>query len=338
MNVHAFLTKIVANHNLTRTESQELLELVINGKVISSQLGSLLTALHIKGETPEEILGFISVLLKYMLPVKMQGTVIDTCGTGGDGSGTFNISTAVALVVAGSGVKVAKHGNRAASSQSGSADVLEALGVNINLTQRQAEELLEKIGITFLFAPLFHPALKAVGQIRRKLRIPTIFNYLGPFANPARVKRQLIGVPTIEMAQKLARVATHLNYEYALIVTSEDGLDEISLAGKTHYFEIKGRQITEGEIDSTYLGFAQVSKKALKGGDAKRNGAIIRNVLQGKKGPQRDAVVMNAGAAFYIAGKVKDISDGVTLAQKTIDSGKSYSLLQIFISESRRYI
>lgn len=318
-----FLNKLINKQDLSIVESKLLMEVMLEGKLLPSQLGAILTALRMKGETVDEILGFIKVMRKHMLKVITDGVVIDTCGTGGDGKGTFNISTAAAFVVAGAGVPVAKHGNRNASSLCGSADVLEALGVNINLTPKQAENMLAKTSFTFLYAPLFHPALKQVGPVRRELKIRTVFNFLGPFVSPALVKRQIIGVPSIKLAEKLANVAVNLNYEHLLLFSSEDGLDEISLAGFTHIFEVKGREVKEMMLNPKDYGFGKVPIKEIAGGDAKTNAEIIKNILNGQDGSKRDTVIINCAAAFLVAGKVKEFQKGIDLAKNSIDNGSA---------------
>lgn len=307
------------------------MEELFGGSLSPVQIGAVLTALRMKGETVEEILGFISVMRKHMVRIKTKGLVIDTCGTGGDGVGTFNISTAVAFVVAGMGIRVAKHGNRSASSLCGSADVLEALGVNINLTPKQAESLLRKTNFTFLFAPLYHPAMKQVATIRRELGIMTVFNFLGPFVSPAQVKRQIIGVPDINTAEKMAEVAKKLDYEHLLIVTSLDGLDEISISDKTRVFEIKNRSIRRYFLNPGDFGI-NGKKKDLLGGKRERNAQIIREIFDGKKGAKRDAVLINSAAGFYVAGEAKDLKEGLRMAVDSVDSGKAKKTLMEVIS------
>ena len=267
-----------------------------------------------------------------MQKIKVSGLVIDTCGTGGDGKGTFNISTATALVVAGAGVKVAKHGNRSASSFCGSADVLEELGVNIQMTPRQAEDCLQKVGITFLFAPLFHPAMKHVAGVRKELGIRTVFNFLGPFVNPARVRRQIVGVSDRNIAEKLMEVAKYLDYEHLLIVISDDGLDEISISNKTRIFEIKNNRVRKFTMMPENFGIKRASIETIKGRDAKINAKIIERILEGEKGPKRDVVILNSAAALYVAGKVKDINSGIKLAEESIDRGKAKKILEQLIN------
>ncbi len=326
--INLLLNKIIEKRNLTKKESMYLMEEMLQGKLTSSQTASFLTALRMKGETIEEILGFIEVMRRYMKKVITNGLVIDTCGTGGDGKGTFNISTATAFVVAGAGVKVAKHGNRNASSLCGSADVLEALGVNINLSPKQAETMLSKTNFTFLFAPLFHPAMKYVVPVRKELKIRTVFNFLGPFASPARVKRQIIGVPKIILAEKLAKVAINLNYEHIMLISSEDGMDEISLSSKTHVFHIQGKTVRREIINPENLGFKKQSLRAIKGTDAGTNAAIVKSILSGKNDARRDIVILNSAAALVVSGIVQTLEDGIEIASHSIDSGRAKEVLQ----------
>lgn len=334
-SITQFLNKLLDKENLNLQEAQTLMEEVLKGNLTPSQIAAILVALRMKGETVDEILGFIKVMREHMVKIKTKGLVMDTCGTGGDGSGTFNISTATAFVVAGAGVKVAKHGNRAASSLCGSADVLEALGVGINLSPKQAEEMLEKTGFTFLFAPLYHPGMKYVALVRKELKIRTVFNFLGPFVSPAEVKRQIIGVPNIKLAEKLTQIATKLNYEHLMIVASCDGLDEISLSAPTFVFEIKRRKIQESKINPKDYGFKKYDKDDLKGGDAKTNGEIIKSILNGKSGAEKDIVILNSAAALLVAGKVKEFQKGIELAKNSIDNGNAQKVLEQAIEYSK---
>lgn len=328
MDIKKIISKLIEKKNLTISEAEALMEEMVNAEVSHPQIASVLTSLRKKGESVKEILGFINVMRRYMIKVNVPRGVIDTCGTGGDGKNTFNISTAVAFVVAGCGVAVAKHGNRSASSQCGSADVLEELGININLSPGQAEKRLEETNFVFLFAPLYHPAMKHVGPVRKELGIRTIFNFLGPFLNPASVKKQIIGVPNKNIAKKLARVATCLGYEHLLIVTSEDGLDEISTIGKTFGYQIKGKQIQEILINPQDFGIVHAEKHKLAGGTVSENKKIILDILRGKKDAKRDIVVLNSAFALHISGKAKTVGEGIKMAQISIDGGKAMSVLE----------
>ena len=330
--IKQLLNKLIEKKDLTIEESEKLMEEMLRGNLTNALMASVLTALRMKGESVEEMLGFINVMRKYMQKIKVSGLVIDTCGTGGDGKGTFNISTATALVVAGAGVKVAKHGNRSASSLCGSADVLEELGVNIQMMHKQAEDCLQKVGITFLFAPLFHPAMKHVAGVRKELGIRTVFNFLGPFVNPARVRRQIVGVSDRNIAEKLMEVAKYLDYEHLLIVISDDGLDEISISNKTRIFEIKNNRVRKFTMMPENFGIKRASIETIKGRDAKINAKIIERILEGEKGPKRDVVILNSAAALYVAGKVKDINSGIKLAEESIDRGKAKKILEQLIN------
>lgn len=337
MDTKIILNKLISGNNLSQKEAGFLLEAVIAQKLNMSQATALLVALRTKGETVDEILGFIKTMRKHM--VKMTAPLaIDIVGTGGDGSGTFNISTASSFVVAGLGVPVAKHGNRAASSKCGSADVLDALGVNINLTSIQAEEVFKKIGFVFLFAPLYHPAMKQIGPVRKELGFRTIFNFLGPFLNPARTTKQILGVPEPVIAGKLAQVALRLNFKQLLLVLSEDGMDELTTTAKTLVFEIKGKVLRSYKISPEQFGFKRVTKKDLAGEGPEQNAELVKNILNGQKGPQRDIVLLNSAAAFYLYGKAKNIREGIKLAEQSIDQGFAAKKLEALIKESKKYV
>jgi len=330
------LNKLISKQNLTTEETQLFLNDVIKGVATPAQIGAILIALRMKGETPVEIVGFIKAMRENMIHVNASNA-IDVCGTGGDSSGTFNISTAVAFVVAGAGVKVAKHGNRAASSKCGSADVLEGLGVNLQLSPQQAEEVFNKAGMVFLFAPNFHPSMKNVIAVRKELKVRTVFNYLGPFANPASVEKQLIGVPNVEIAEKLAEVGKTLAYKHLLIVTSEDGLDELSISSKTILFEVKDHSVKQSTIDPVNYGLQKVPNEEVLGGSAQQNASFIREILQGKKSSKRDIVIFNSAFAIYVAGVVSDIKEGIELAEKSIDNGKAKLVLENLVKETQKY-
>lgn len=336
MDTKILLNKLIDGKSLSQKEAVFLLEEMIAGKLMPAQSAAVLVALRAKGESIDEILGFIKTMRQHMIKINAP-KALDIVGTGGDGANTFNISTAASFVVAGGGVKVAKHGNRAASSICGSADVLEALGVNINLTSKQAATVLEKGGLVFLFAPNFHPAMKQIGPIRKELGIRTIFNFLGPFLNPAETRRQLLGVAEIDIAEKLARVALKLKFTHLMIVTSLDGMDEITTTAKTKVFEIKNGKLKTYFISSQQFGIKSSTKKDLAGGDATENAKIIQDILKGEKGPKRDILVLNSAAAFYLAGKAKDIKSGIKLAEESIDSGAAFKVLKDLIKETQKY-
>ncbi|MDO8561336.1 MAG: anthranilate phosphoribosyltransferase [bacterium] len=329
------LNKLVEKKDLTVAEARAFLNGVGNG-ISEVQAGSILTALRMKGESSSEIVGLVEEMRRKMLKIKANNA-IDIVGTGGDGSGTFNISTAAAFVAAGAGAGVAKHGNRAASSRSGSADVLESMGVNIQLTREQAEEVFQKAGMVFLSAPMFHPAMKDIVAVRKALKIRTIFNILGPFANPAGTRRQLVGVPNADIAKKMAKAATKLGYTRLLIVTSEDGMDEVSLSAKTRAYEVRGKSLRTFIIDPKKYGFKKSAKRDILGGSAEENAAILREILDGKKGARRDIVVLNAGFALVVAGLARNAREGIQRAEESIDSGKALKVLENLIKETQKF-
>ncbi len=323
--------------NLTQRESQQLIERMMSRGMSHSEMAKTLKDLAEKGETSDEIIGAISAMRKSMQTIKVPAGSVDTCGTGGDGKHTFNISTAVALVVAGAGVPVVKHGNRKASSNCGSADVLEELGVNIHLTPKQAEEVLASTGIIFLFAPLYHLAMKYVAPVRKELGIRTIFNFLGPFCNPARLSRQVIGVPNRTMLETLTHVAKALEYEYMALVTSDDGIDEISPAAITHVRIIKGPDVSSYDIDPKEYDIHHSSLDNIIGGDGEKNASIIHSILRGEKGAPRDTVLLNAAMTLVVAGKASSFNQGIELAAKSIDSGAAKNTLEALIYSSHNH-
>lgn len=333
MKTTALLEKILSGQDLTAQEAERFLGGVMDESISSVQLAALLPVLRMKGESPAEILGLIRAMRRKMITLDAPDAM-DVCGTGGDGLSTFNISTTVAFVVAGAGVTVAKHGNRAASSKSGSADVLEALGVNIDLSPESAAKVLQKTGIVFLFAQKYHPALKQVAAVRRELGIRTVFNSLGPFANPAGTKTQLIGVADPAMAEKLAQVAAKLAYKRVLIINSADGLDEAGLSAPTSVYDVSGNKVARYVINPTDYGFAQAPLDALQAGEAAENADILKSILAGQKGPKRDIVVLNSALALLAAGKADSIRSGLELAAKSIDSGAALAKLERLIKEA----
>jgi anthranilate phosphoribosyltransferase len=336
MDINQILNKLVQKKNLASREVEFFLGEIIKGNATPAQIAAFLVSLNMKGETTKEIIGLVKTMRKHMTRVQLPDA-IDVCGTGGDGKGTFNISTAVAFVVAGAGIRVAKHGNRAASSQCGSADVLEALGVHIQLSSRQIECVFKKVGMIFLFAPLYHPAMKQVTMVRKELKIRTIFNVLGPFVNPASVTKQLIGVPNIEIASKLSEVAKKMKYKHLCLVTSEDGMDEIGLSSKSFVFDIRNHSVKKIILNPAEYGFSKARYKDLAGGSAVENAKIIRNILSGSKNTQRNIVVLNSACAFYAADTVKTIKEGIKLARESIDSGNALSVLERLKTETHTY-
>jgi anthranilate phosphoribosyltransferase len=336
MEVTELLNKLIERKDLTQEETKTFLTEVINDNVLPTQIAAVLIALRMKEETTSEIVGFIQAMREHMIRVDFPDA-IDVCGTGGDGSNSINISTAVSFVVAACGIPVAKHGNRAASSKSGAADVLEALGVNITMTQQQASLVAKKVGMVFLFAPLFHPATKSVAAVRKEIKIRTVFNFLGPFLNPASVTRQLLGVPNKEIAEKLLLVGKELEYKHLIIVTSEDGMDEVSLSAKTQFFTLKNKRTKQFVIDPKNYGFKRAAKSEIIGGTAAENAKFLKEILSGKKDAKRDIVVLNSAVALVVADKVSTIEEGIQLAEKAIDTGAAVTILENLIKETQKY-
>lgn len=330
------LLKLANGNHLTEYEAEQTMNTIMAGSASPAQIAAYLTLLQARGETIAELLGSARAMRDHALPLTVQGTIVDTCGTGGDGAGTFNISTAAALVASAGGVSIVKHGNRAASSLAGSADVLAALGVTIDMNPRAAEKCVEEIGICFLFAQAYHPAMKHVAPIRKELGYRTMFNILGPLTNPARPKRQVLGTPNTEIARKMAHVLASLGSEHALVVTSEEGLDEISISGMTYLFEVKDHSVRESTLRPSDVHLSEYPLEGIRGGTPDHNAQIIEAVFAGERGPTRDVVVINAAAAFYVAGKVTTLDDGARLAEKMIDSGAASHKLRELIECSLR--
>jgi anthranilate phosphoribosyltransferase len=326
--------KVATGAVLTREEAASAFERMMSGEATPSQMGGLLMALRVRGETVDEITGAVSAMRGKMLRVQAPADAVDVVGTGGDASGSYNISTCAALIVAGAGVPVAKHGNRALSSRSGAADVLAALGVNINLTPAAIAHCIAEAGIGFMFAPAHHPAMKNVGATRAELGTRTIFNLLGPLSNPAGVRRQMIGVFSKQWTQPLAQVLKNLGAEHIWVVHGSDGLDEITTSGPTSVAALKNGEIKTFEIAPEEFGLRKVKPEALRGGDAADNAAALRNVLQGKASAFRDAALFNAAAALVVAGKAKDVSDGLHAAAHAVDSGEAEATLDRLIAVS----
>ncbi len=319
MNFTTILEKLINRKDLDSNEARFSFQEIINGRVPATQIAAFLTALRIKGETTKEIFEFVKIMQEsaVLLDTNIQN-IVDTAGTGGDGNCTFNISTCAALVACGAGVKIAKHGNRSVSSKSGSADVLEELGINIQITKETAEKQLEEIGITFLFAPLFHPAMKSVTLVRKELGFKTVFNILGPLTSPAGAKRQLIGVYDKTVIKKLAEVAQLLGNKKTLLVTSN--MDEISNSQDTEIYEVTNDVIKNYTISPEDFGFKKNPIETLQIKDKTESARIIMDVLKGNSSSARDVVLLNAGAAIYVSGMASTITHGIKLAEKSIDS------------------
>jgi len=327
---------LVAGRSLASEQAAGVMEEIMGGKATPAQIAAFITALRIKGETVDEITGLARVMLAKAIPVKVTSQVVDTCGTGGDKSSSFNISTAAAFIAAGAGLKVAKHGNRAMSSRCGSADVLEVLGVNIELGAEAVAKCLEKIGIGFMFAPLFHPAMKYAAGPRRDIGIRTVFNILGPLVNPTHAQFQVMGVATRELGEKIASVLHRLGTKHALVVHGIDGMDEISIADKSLVWEVKPEGVSPPyEVSPQYFGFKEAELKEIKGGTPEDNARILRSILQGERGPRRDIAVMNAAAAIVAANRASDLKEGARIAQEAIDSGQALEKLDALIKLSQ---
>jgi len=355
------LHRIVTHReSLSRGESRSVMDEILSGQCTSAQIAALLVGMHMKGETVEEIVGFAESIRAAATPIHLNrnqvsrnpildasGTgredLVDTCGTGGDAAGTFNISTATAFVVAGAGVRVAKHGNRSStpkletqgmSAKCGAADVMEALGVNIELPPVRISECLDKVGIAFLFAPAIHSAAKHVAPVRREIRLRTVFNLLGPLTNPAGASAQVVGVYSLELVEKLAEALSILGTHRAFVVHGLDGLDEITITGPTRVAEVRDGIVHGYEITPEEFGLAPAPLDTLMGGDASRNAQIIHNILAGEKSPRRDVVLMNAAAALVAAGRTASLKDAVPVAAKSVDSGAARGKLEALVQFS----
>lgn len=323
------ISTIIKGADLTEPEMIEVMNEVMTGAATPAQIGSFITALRMKGETVAEITGAARVMRERATKIDCKGRdIIDTCGTGGDESMTFNISTAAALVTAGCGITVAKHGNRSISSKCGSADVLKSLGVNVEAEVAKVEECVDEAGIGFLFAPMLHGAMKYAAPVRRELGIRSIFNLLGPLTNPAGAKRQIIGVYEPALTDMLAKVLYNLGSVHAFIVRGEDGLDEITLTGPTRVTELKDGKIRTYHVKPEDFGFEKCGAQDLKGGEPERNAEIILGLLKGGKGPARDVVLLNSAAAITAAGKTATIEEGIAAARGSIDSGAALDRLE----------
>ena len=324
------LKRLLAGETLDSLRARAAMNALIDGSVTDAQAGAFLAVLRVRGETVPELVGFASAMRARAIKVKpKRRPLLDTCGTGGDGSGTFNISTTVAFIAAGAGAAVAKHGNRAVSSRSGSADVLEALGVRTDVSAELAAECVDTAGVGFLFAPSHHPAVAKVGPIRRQLGARTVFNLLGPLSNPAGAKRQLLGVYSTSLVLPVAEALKALGSEEAMVVASIDGLDEISLSAPTVIAHLRNGRIKVTELKPESLGLMRRPLSALAGGDAKKNAWITRAVLFGESGPAREVCLLNAAAALMVAGLAKNWKEGLALAGDSIDSGRAAASLAI---------
>jgi len=333
-DLKAIIGKVATGAALTRDEAASAFDRVMSGEATPSQMGALLMGLRVRGETVDEITGAVSAMRAKMLTVKAPADAVDIVGTGGDGSGSVNVSTCASFVLAGTGVTVAKHGNRALSSKSGAADALAALGVNINITPDQVGRCIAEAGIGFMFAPTHHPAMKNVGPTRVELATRTIFNLLGPLSNPAGVKRQMVGVFSKHWVEPLAQVLKNLGAESIWVVHGSDGLDEITLTGPTSVAALENGTIHTFEVTPEDGGLPRATAAELKGGDAEFNAKALRDVLEGKKNAYRNVALLNAAAALVVAGKAKDLKEGVALGTKALDTGAALDRLTRLVAVS----
>ncbi|MBO8131207.1 MAG: anthranilate phosphoribosyltransferase [Candidatus Marinimicrobia bacterium] len=337
MEVEQLLIRFVEDPSpIDEEEAYLLANKMMNGEMTEAQIGAILTAIKLKGETPEILYGFAKSLKDKVSEFHLDCyDLIDTCGTGGDKKGTFNISTVASIVLAGGGVRVAKHGNRSITSKCGSADLLAELGVDISIPPMKAVQAITEIGIGFLFAPVFHTAMKNVMNPRRELKFKTLFNVIGPLANPVNVKRQLMGVFSEDLIQKVIEVFKKMGHKHCLVVYGKDGVDEISISNSTIIYELRDNEVKSYEITPEDFGISRHPIESIKGGDAKENAEITLRLLKGEMGPYRDAIVLNAAAGFYVAGKAGSIEDGITMAEESIDSGRAMEKLNELIRFTR---
>jgi anthranilate phosphoribosyltransferase len=336
MGIREALAKIVDRVDLTETEAAGAMEDIVQGNATPAQIGAFMVSLRMKGETIDEIAGLARVMRDAALPLESDGAILDTAGTGGDGAGTFNISTTAAIVAAAAGAQVAKHHNRAISSQVGGADLLEALGVVPDLPPPAAAACMRETGIAFLFAPGYHPAMASAGPPRREIGVRTVFNILGPLTNPARAQHQLLGVPLEGLAPKMAEVLRRLGTVHSLVVHGDDGLDEITLTGPTQVYEVVSGEVRPWVLEPKDLGLDLVDNQALKGGDAAHNASIARSVLGGEASAYRTVVELNAAAALLAADRVTTLKDGLALARQTISDGAAQRKLEQVIALTQK--
>ncbi len=344
MHITDGIRKVVEGLHLNRSEAESLMNEIMTGQATDAQIASFLTALRMKGETVEELIGFAKVMRAKASPVLCKAAVgaafsgtdremlVDTCGTGGDASGTFNISTATAFVVAGAGIRVAKHGNRSVSSLCGSADVVEALGIRIDLPAEAVGRCIDEAGIGFLYAPLLHDAMKHVILARREMKIRTVFNLLGPICNPARATAQVLGVYNEDLTEIMAQVLCELGTERAFVVHGSDGLDEITISGESKISEVRGNEVHTYYVTPEDFGIPRAPISAIQGGNAQQNAEIIRDILSGKGGTRQDVVLLNAAAGLVVGGKASSLREGIQLARESVQSGKALACLQKLIA------
>lgn len=331
-----FLNRLVRGEDLDEAEAAAAMRVIFEGEATPAQIAGFIVALRMKGETVDELTGFARTARAMATPIAAGGPLLDTCGTGGDGLHTFNISTLAAVVASAAGARVAKHGNRAASSECGSADVLEALGVKVDLGAEGVVRCLDEAGIAFLFAPVFHPSFRHAGPPRRELGVRTVFNILGPLCNPAGATRQALGVADGSIAAKVAQVLQRLGLERALVFHGADGMDELSLDGPSRVIDVNPEGVREYDLDPQELGFRRASVEALRGGAPAQNAELARRLLAGEEGPRRDAVLLNAAAALVAAGLATDFREGVGIAVHALDSGDAGAVLDRWVRVSQQ--
>ncbi len=335
--VTAALPRLATGGNLERGEAREVMLALFRGEATDAQIGALLMGLRAKGESPEELAGFAEAMRESAVRLEVEGSpVADTCGTGGDGKGTFNISTAAAFIAAGAGLRIAKHGNRAVTSGCGSADVLEALGIRIDLGPERVKECIESVGMGFMFAPLFHPAMRHVMPARRELGIPTVFNMLGPLTNPAGAPFQVLGASTPERASLLAHTLAELGTERAFVVHGSDGMDELTTTGVNHVWDVRRGTLSDYDIDPRDLGIPRADGEELRGGGAAENAVIIRSVLEGVEGPRLRVSLLNAAAVLTAAGRAEDLREGLAMAESAVRDGSATEVLDQMTEFSNR--
>jgi anthranilate phosphoribosyltransferase len=339
MHIVDAIRRVVEGQHLNRSEAESVMNEIMTGKATDAQIASFLTALRMKCETVDELIGFARVIREKASPVRPHGPVaasfsgtdrdmlVDTCGTGGDATGTFNISTATAFVVAGAGIRVAKHGNRSVSSLCGSADVVEALGIRIDLPPDAVARCIDEVGIGFLYAPLLHEAMRYVVLARREMKIRTVFNLLGPICNPARATAQVLGVYNEDLTEIMAQVLCELGSERAFVVHGSDGLDEITISGESKISEVRDGEVRTYYVTPEDFGISRSPINAIQGGDARQNAAIIRDILSGQRGTRQDVVLLNAAAGLVVGGKASGLHEGILLARESVQSGSALSCL-----------
>lgn len=334
---NTYIKKVIEGENLSTEEATAAMDTIMSGEATPAQIGSYLTALRMKGETIEEITGCAKGMRDKCVQLVGEGDLMDIVGTGGDCTNTFNVSTVSSFVVAAAGVRVAKHGNRSVSSKCGSADVLEALGVKLDLTKEQNEKVLEETGMCFMFAPVYHSAMKYVAAPRKELGVRTIFNILGPLANPAYANLQIMGVYSDDLVEPMAKVLSNLGVKRAMVVHGADGVDEVSICGATKVSEVRNGEIRNYVIEPSSLGLSLAKPEEIKGGLAQENKEIAINILKGEKGPKRDMVLINSAVAIYTALEGKSLEECVEVAEEIIDSGKALAKMEEFVAATKAF-